>query len=148
MRLSHVIEAAVVAVGISATAWWIVQSRRVAPAVPIETAARPSPPKVPDLSTDDALLEDLRVNHLAVAETRWREANLAETSPERQLKLYREIAALDEGFVEKSEPLFDKPEYQAAEYEWLVRGVETSCMRLRLVRDRLRSAGPPVPAPK
>lgn len=148
MRVAHVVEAAIVIAGIAATSWWVVHARHGNPAVREETAAKPSSPKLPDVSTEEGSLADLRENHLAAADTLWREANLAGTSPERQLQLYKQVVALDERFVEKAGPLLDKPKYQAAEYEWLQRGIETSFMRLRMTRDRIRSAQPPAPAQK
>lgn len=148
MRVAHVVEAALVVAGIAATSWWVVHARHRNPAVREETAAKPSPPKVQDVPTEEGMLADLRKNYIAAAGSLWREANLPGTSPERQLQLYKEVIALDERFVEKAGALLDKPKYQAAEYEWLQRGVETSFMRLRVTRDRLRSAAPPAPAQK
>lgn len=148
MRVAHVVEAAVIVAGIAATSWWVVHAREGSPAVSEETAAKPSPPKILIVSTEEGLLTDLRENYLAAADARWREANLAETAPERKLQLYKEIAGLDEGFREKAGELLEKPKYQAAEYEWLARGIEIACMRLRVVRDHLRSTDPAAPARK
>ncbi len=148
MRVAHVVEAVIVTAGIATTSWWIVHSRRGTPAVPIETAVKPSPPDVADLQTGEGRLHDLRENYLVEAAARFRVAELAETPAERRRQLWREILALDEGFIGKATPLLDLPKYQAAEYEWLQRGVETAFMRVRMIRDRLRSPEPSAPPVK
>ncbi|KAF0240262.1 MAG: hypothetical protein FD180_5002 [Planctomycetota bacterium] len=97
----------------------------------------------PQVTDEQKQLDEIQEKYLKVAQTKYAVAELKTTAEDKKLVLWKEIVALDEAYIRIMTPILEDPRYTGDGWQHLSKGVEEAGMRLRVLRDRIRSTEPP-----
>lgn len=102
-----------------------------------------NPPTIgPQVTDEQKRFDEIQDKYVKPAETKFQIAELKDTPEEKKLELWKEVVALDEEYIRVMTPILEDPRYQGEGYGWMSKNVDTAVQRLRLLRDRIRAAGP------
>ncbi len=96
----------------------------------------------PQVTDEQKKFDEIQEKYVKVAETKFQIAELKDTPEEKKLELWKEVVALDEEYIQVMTPILEDPRYKGEGFGWMSKNVDVAMQRLRLLRDRIRAAGP------